>query len=56
MPVAFADGAHHVLPDSAADWVDELDLRSVIHLRDAEPVLQALLLDLPQRSRTVAHG
>lgn len=56
MPVAFADGAHHVLPQAASDWVDELDLRSIIHLRDAEPVVQALLLDLPQRSRTLAHG
>src|SRR3546814_4746459 len=34
-------------------WVDELDLRSIIHLRDAEPVVQALLLDLPQRNRTM---
>lgn len=56
VPVAFADGVHHVLPEAAADWVDELDLRSIIHLRDAEPVVQALLLDLPQRNRTMANG
>jgi len=56
MPVAFADGSHHVLPESAADWVDELDLRSVIHLRDAEPVLEALLLGLPQGIRAVVNG
>src|SRR3546814_575807 len=56
VPVAFADGVHHVLPEAAADWVDELDLRSIIHLRDAEPVMQALLLDLPQRNRTMANG
>lgn len=56
IPVAFANGVHHVLPEAAADWADELDLRAVIHLRDAEPVLQALLLDLPQCSRKVGHG
>src|SRR3546814_12371562 len=56
VPVAFADGVQHVLPEAAADWVDELDLRSIIHLRDAEPVVQALLLDLPQRNRTMANG
>jgi len=54
--VALAYGVHHVLPEAAADWVDELDLRAVIHLRDAEPVLQALLQDLPQCNRKVGHG
>ena len=56
MPVVFAHGVHHELPEVAADWVDELDMRSIIHLRDAESVLQALLLELPQREAEVVNG
>src|SRR3546814_15504402 len=39
VPVAFADGVHHVLTDTAADWVDEYDLRDTTHLPDDEPVV-----------------
>lgn len=56
MPVTFAHGMHHVLPEAAADWVDELDMRSIIHLDDAEPVLRALLLELPQRAAEVVNA
>ncbi|MGH8816051.1 MAG: serine aminopeptidase domain-containing protein [Achromobacter pestifer] len=56
MPVPFANGIHHVLPEAVTDWIDELDLRSVIHLRDAEPVVASLLLELPACRPRVAHG
>lgn len=56
VPPAFANGVHHVLPDAATDWAGEIDMRSVIHVRDAEAVVQALLQDLPQRMPRTANG
>lgn len=37
----------HRLRASASDWAGEIDMRSVIPLRDTEPVVQALLGRLP---------
>jgi hypothetical protein len=54
--LAIADAVHHILPDAATRWADEIDLRNLILLRDVEPVLHALLSDLPQARRQVAHG
>lgn len=41
----FPQARRHVLPAAATAWADEIDLHSLIHLRDAEPVVQALLRD-----------
>ena len=56
VPPAFAHATHHVLPDAATDWADEIDLRALILLRDAEPVVQALLQDLPCTMPRAANG
>src|SRR3546814_20712773 len=55
VPVAFADGVHHVLPEAAAAWVDKLYLRSILHLPGAEPVVPDLLPYPPQPTRAIAH-
>ena len=52
---AIADAVHHVLPDAITRWADEIDLRNLILLRDVEPVLRALLDDLPLAHRQVAN-
>jgi hypothetical protein len=54
VPVVAA-AIHHVLPDKASCWADEIDLRNLILVRDIEPVLHALLDELPQAPRQVAN-
>jgi alpha-beta hydrolase superfamily lysophospholipase len=44
------------LPKAASDWAGEIDLRSVIHVRDAEAAVTALLRSLPRDMARVAHG
>jgi hypothetical protein len=50
----------HRLPASVSDWAGEIDLRSMIPVRDAEQVVQALLAQLPLAHRRplseAAHG
>ncbi|MFT3756187.1 MAG: hypothetical protein QM769_09630 [Pseudoxanthomonas sp.] len=51
------DGAVRLrLPDAATQWTGEIDLRSLILVRDVEPTVQALLVDWPQPRGQVAHG
>lgn len=44
---------HYALPESATAWASEVDLSSLIPLRDARPALDGLLADLPLWT---AHG
>jgi hypothetical protein len=44
---ALALASKHRLPASVSDWAGEIDLRSMIPVRDAEQVVQALLTQLP---------
>jgi hypothetical protein len=47
----------HPLPPAATFWADQIDLRGLIALRDAEPAVQSLLHELPERSlRMQAYG
>lgn len=56
---AIAQATQHRLPASTSDWAGEIDLRGVIPLRDAEPVVQSLLAALPvahEFAWSEAHG
>lgn len=57
---ALALASQHRLPAAASDWAGEIDLRSMIPVREAEQIVQALLAQLPlARPRPVsasAHG
>lgn len=54
--VALDGAVRHRLPVAATQWTDEIDLRSLILVRDAEPAVQALLADWPEPQGQVAHG